>query len=76
MRRIKFIWDFRGPGALQTARHHRIHLDEFCESENIPDRESGIEEVNSALAIAYLVAPESHLTLIRDRLRPHRAVLA
>jgi len=29
-RKIKLIWDFRGPEALEIARHHVVHLEEFA----------------------------------------------
>ena len=29
-RKIKLIWDFRGPDAQATAEHHTIHLRFFC----------------------------------------------
>ncbi|MBL7472533.1 hypothetical protein [Robertkochia sediminum] len=76
MKKIKFIWDFRGPGALQTARHHEIHLEEFCRMEALDDFETGHQEINEAQATAYLTTSAAHLKLIRDRLRPHRAVQA
>ncbi len=28
-RKIKLIWDFRGPASAKTAEHHEIHLKEF-----------------------------------------------
>lgn len=76
MKKIKFIWDFRGPGALQTARHHEIHLKEFCQMEDLKDYEAGHQVINEVQAIAYVTTPAAHLKLIRDRLRPHRAVQA
>lgn len=76
MKKIKFIWDFRGPGAMQTAKHHEIHLREFCEAENLTDYEVGHTELNEAQALAYVITPAEVLKLIRDRLRPHRAVQA
>lgn len=74
MKRIKFIWDFRGPAALHTAKHHRIHLDDFCRMEALEHTETGFESKSEVHATAYLTAADSHLELIRDRLRPHRAV--
>jgi hypothetical protein len=28
-RKIKLIWDFRGPASAKTAEHHEIHLKEY-----------------------------------------------
>ena len=38
-RKIKLLWDFRGPDALETAKHHTIHLKEFAAIENLPFHE-------------------------------------
>ncbi|THD65844.1 hypothetical protein E7Z59_14790 [Robertkochia marina] len=76
MKRIKFIWDFRGPSGLHTAQHHQIHLREFCELEKLTECDTGHEAINEAHAVAYLIAADKHLELVRDRLRPHRAVRA
>lgn len=74
MSMIKFIWDFRGPGALHTAKHHEVHLKEFCSLEKMHEVKTGFEVMNDLHAIAYLITADNHLALIRDRLRPHRAV--
>ena len=76
MRRIKFIWDFRGPAAPKTAEHHEIHLREYCQMENLRDWETGLQAVSDNHVIAFLTISESHLKQIRDRLKPHRAILA
>lgn len=76
MKNIKFIWDFRGPGSLQTAKHHQIHLEEFCIAEALNDYQTGTTSISEMHTIAYVTAPAGHLQLIRDRLRPHRAVTA
>jgi len=34
-KKIKLIWDFRGPTAKKTAEHHTIHLKEYIESEEL-----------------------------------------
>ena len=33
--KIKLIWDFRGPEALEIAKHHVIHLEEFAKKEDL-----------------------------------------
>ena len=35
-RKIKLIWDFRGPVAAKTAEHHEIHLKEYIILEKLP----------------------------------------
>lgn len=71
-RRIKLIWDFRGPDALHTAEHHRIHLDEFVEIKKIPETQSGYERISEFYAIAFLTVNQEDMLAVRDALRPHR----
>jgi hypothetical protein len=71
-RKIKLIWDFRGPASAKTAEHHEIHLKEFLEKENYILKITGFEILNEIYAIAYLVVEESDMITFRDALRPHR----
>ncbi len=72
MRKLKLIWDFRGPEASTTAKHHEIHLKEYIEIKNINAITTGIEILNDMHAIAFLVVNESDMKPIRDALKPHR----
>ncbi len=76
MRKIKLIWDFRGPEALETAKHHTIHLKEFAAMEDLTYHEAGTKEVNPMLAYAYIIVNEKDMTVYRDALKPHRGELA
>ena len=69
---LKLIWDFRGPAALQTAKHHVIHLNEYIDIEKITLKQTGIEEINEMHTIAYMIIEESMMKPIRDALKPHR----
>lgn len=74
--RVKLIWDFRGPDALQTAKHHEIHLKDFIKKEQITDRDiTGVEEINDMHAVAYWVINEKDIKIFRDILKPHRATV-
>ena len=75
-RKIKLLWDFRGPDALKTAKHHTIHLKEFAAIENLPFYEIDIKEQNPMLCAAYIVVSESDMKVYRDALKPHRGELA
>ena len=75
-RKIKLIWDFRGPDALQTAKHHTVHLREFSTLENLPHHEIDVKELNPMLVSAYIVVNESNMKAYRDALKPHRGELA
>ncbi|SDR07874.1 hypothetical protein [Flagellimonas zhangzhouensis] len=71
-RKIKIIWDFRGPGAAKTAEHYKIHLEEFVVIEELKFDLSGVEHFGPTHSIAYLVVAEFELKEIREILKPHR----
>ena len=73
--KIKLLWDFRGPDALETAKHHTIHLKEFAEIENLPFHEIDVKELNPMLCTAFIVVNESDMKVYRDALKPHRGEL-
>ena len=75
-KKIKLIWNFRGPDALETAKHHTIHLKEFATIENLPFHEIDIKELNPILCTAFIVVNESDMKVYRDALKPHRGELA
>lgn len=75
-KKIKLLWDFRGPDALETAKHHTIHLKEFAEIENLPFHEIDVKELNPMLCTAFIVVNESDMKVYRDALKPHRGELA
>lgn len=72
MRKLKLIWDFRGPDALQIAKHHEVHLKEYIKAEKLNIKITGIEQLSEFHTIAYLVVNENEMKPIRDALKPHR----
>ena len=72
MRKLKLIWDFRGPNASKTAEHHEIHLKEYITIENLDTNITGFEIINDMQAIAYMVLNEEDMKPVRDALKPHR----
>ena len=72
MRKLKLIWDFRGPVSLKTAEHHLIHLKEYINLNSLDITITGIETLSDMHSIAYLVVDESEMKPIRDTLKPHR----
>lgn len=74
-RKIKLIWDFRGPASAKTAEHHEIHLKEFILAENLPLNITGFEIYNELYAIAYMVVTDENMISVRDALKPHRGEL-
>jgi hypothetical protein len=74
-RKIKLIWDFRGPAAAKTAEHHEIHLKEYIITEKLPLNITGFEIINEMHTIAFMVVTDENMILVRDALKPHRAEL-
>ncbi|AUS06952.1 hypothetical protein [Pseudotamlana carrageenivorans] len=72
MRKLKLIWDFHGPNAEQTAKHHNIHLKEYIKIENLDIPITGVSNLSDMHSIAFLVVDESDMRPIRDALKPHR----
>lgn len=70
-KKLKLIWDFRGPDSARTAEHHAIHLKEYADNNNL-SLPSGFEAIKPDHHIAYLVVNESEMRPVRDALRPHR----
>jgi hypothetical protein len=71
-RQIKLIWDFKGSVALETAKHHEIHLKEFISIHKIVSEITGFESISEMHAIAFMVVNEQDMIVIRDTLKPHR----
>lgn len=74
-RKIKLIWDFKGPDGLETAKHHCIHLKEFSEIEQLHHYEVNHQELNEMHTIAYITVDEVDMKTYRDALKPHRGEL-
>lgn len=75
MKKIKLIWDFRGPDAAKIAEHHEIHLKEYITLEKISLNITGFEVVNELHAIAFMVVTEDSMIAVRDALKPHRGAI-
>jgi hypothetical protein len=71
-RRIKLIWDFRGPDSGQTATHHEIHLKEYALADGGDEGETGCVIHSEFHSSAFLVVDEEDMISVRDKLLPHR----
>lgn len=71
-RKIKLIWDFRGPEAGETAKHHAQHLKDYILAEALGPDIAGYAHFSSTHSIAYMVIDEGHMHQVRDALIPHR----
>lgn len=72
MRKLKLIWDFRGPNASKTAKHHEIHLKEYITLEHLNVTLTGCQNLSDMHTIAFLVVDEHDMKPLRDALKPHR----
>lgn len=75
-KRIKLIWDFRGPDSKAFAEHHVVHLREFAQKEDLALTEADCFQLGDKHWAAGLVVIESEMIKVRDALKPHRGVLA
>lgn len=73
--RLKLIWDFYGPDAEKTARHHQLHLDQFAEREQLNAPLSGVEIIAEMHTTTFLVVDKAEMIQVRDALKPHRGKL-
>ncbi len=74
-RLLKLIWDFRGPDAEKTAKHHEIHLGEYLKQQQLSLNISGVEKLHEMHHLAYIVVTDSEMKNVRDALKPHRGTL-
>ena len=75
-RKIKLIWDFRGPEAEEIAKHHCVHLKEFSEKENLNYYDINTDPISEMYCMAYIVVDENDMITYRDALKPHRGEVA
>lgn len=71
-RKIKLIWDFRGPASAKTAEHHETHLKEYIAIEKLPLNITEFNIVNDMHATAWMVVTDDYMITVRDALKPHR----
>jgi len=72
MRKIRLLWDFRGPDSLETAKHHVIHLKEFAEIDSLSFVEASVIEQNKYVNSAFIIISEIDLEVFKNALKPHR----
>ena len=75
-RKIKLIWDFRGLEAIEIAKHHCVHLEEFAVKEKFHFYEIDTNKISEIYSIAFITVDEKDLIIIRDNLKPHRGEVA
>jgi len=75
-RKIKLIWDFRGPEAFEIAKHHCVHLKEFAIKEKLHFHEIATNIISEMYCIAFITVDEKDMIIFRDVLKPHRGEVA
>lgn len=75
-RKIKLIWNFSGPEAEGTAKHHEIHIREYLEKTNRNELITGVDYQTEMLWSAYLIVDEQEMIKFRDTLKPHKGEIA
>ena len=75
-RKIKLIWDFRGPESIKIAEHHCMHLNEFTAIEKLVFHEIGTQKISDFHTTAYIIVNDSDMLTFRDALKPHRGEVA
>ncbi len=75
MQQIKLIWNFSGPDAEGTAKHHEIHIREFLEKNNFNELITGVDYQNEIFWSAYLIVNQPYMIFFRDKLKPHKGEL-
>lgn len=74
-RKIRLIWDFHGGDSKGTAEHHVRHLLEFMKREKLEVLRTAVYSNADFHHMATLTINEKDVRLIRDTLKPHRAVI-
>ena len=75
-RKLKLIWDFKGPASQKIAEHHCIHLKEFAVIEKLHFYEIDFSIISEMHTIAFITVDEVDMKTYRDSLKPHRGQLA
>ena len=74
-RKIRLLWDFRGPDSLETAKHHVVHLKEFAAQEKLTFVNSDVLQQNEYVNSAFIIIEESNLEDFKNALKPHRMTI-
>lgn len=70
-----YYWDYYGPDAEGTARHFRVHLDDYIARSALVGCETGTESAGAGHCAAWCRTPDAARDAIL-RLRPRRAAPA
>ena len=65
-RKIKVLWDFRGPDAAKIAEHHKLHLQEYADQKQLILMDIGLEKHSEFFTSAFITVDEADLIQVRD----------
>ena len=71
-KQVKLIWEFRGPNAELTAKHHILHLKEYMNLEKIMYSKIDYVILDEFKTYAFIIVSEIHMQKIRTDLKPHK----
>ncbi len=74
-RKIRLIWEFRGPDAYKTAEHHVIHLKEYAALENLAFYECTCTKQSDYFSIAFIIVNEKDMLIYKNALKPDRGTV-
>ncbi|MEE9349663.1 MAG: hypothetical protein V3U80_06415 [Flavobacteriaceae bacterium] len=74
-RKIRLIWEFRGPDSLGIAKHHVIHLQEFAKMENLAFYEVNTIEHSNYFNSAFIIVDEKDMLTYKNALKPDRGTV-
>lgn len=75
-RKLKLIWDFRGPASQKTAEHHCIHLKEYAQIKKLHFYNIDFSIISEMHTVAFIIVDEIDMKTYRDALKPNRGQLA
>ena len=73
--KAKLVWIFSGEGSLKIAKHHVVHLKDFCEIEKVEVVEFGTEKQTEFTSIAFMIVQKELVDTLRQSLKPHKGFL-
>ena len=73
--KAKLVWSFSGEGALKTAEHHLIHLQEYADREKVGVVKFGVEKQTEYTSIAFMIVSKDLVNDLRQSLKPHQGFL-
>ena len=75
MKKLKLVWEFSGIDALEIAKHHLLHMQQYLKRENIDPLQIDTELISEFSAITFIIIYDQFLDKIRSDLKPNHGFL-